>query len=279
MPFADNQGVRIYWDEQGHGPSLLLIAGIGCPSQMWSGIRPALAAHYRTIALDNRGTGESDVPPGPYPVAQMASDAAAVLDAAGVKAAHVFGISMGGIVAQEFALQYPARARSLILGCTSFGGAHAVRPEPAIRQFLAARGSMSPEEVAAASVPYLYCTQTPRSRIEEDLAMRRQWGLRPEAYLAQLQGVIAWEAYSRLPRISVPTLVIHGDSDRLVPPANGELLAARVPGAQCAILPRAGHLFFVDQPEATHAALTQFLSRIDADGDKTEAIKPISTTA
>ncbi|MGA8308694.1 MAG: alpha/beta fold hydrolase, partial [Terriglobales bacterium] len=245
--------------------------GIGCPSQMWCGVRPVLAAHYRTIALDNRGTGESHVPPGPYSVAEMASDAVAVLDAADVKAAHVFGVSMGGIVAQEFALQYPWRVRSLVLGCTSFGGPHAVRPEPAIRQFLAARASMSLEEGLAASVPYLYCTQTPRSRIEEDLAVRRQWRTRPEAYLAQFQGVIAWEAYSRLPQVSAPTLVIHGDSDRVVPPANGELLAARIPGAKCAILPRAGHLFYVDQPEATHAALVEFLASVDTAADKTTA--------
>lgn len=269
MPFADNQGIRIYWDEQGHGPALLLIAGIGCPSQMWSGVRPVLAAHYRTIALDNRGTGESEVPPGPYSVAEMACDAAAVLDAAGVKAAHVFGVSMGGIVAQEIALQYPSRVRSLVLGCTSFGGRHAVRPEPAIRQFLAARGSMSPAEVEQASVPIMYCAQTPRSRIEEDLAVRRRWQTPPDAYVAQFQGVIAWEAYSRLPQIRVPTLVIHGESDRLVPPVNGELLAARIPGAKCTILWRAGHLFYVDQPEATRTAIVEFLASADTGADKT----------
>lgn len=260
MPFADNQGVRIYWDEQGSGDALLLIAGIGCPSQMWSGFRPILAAHNRTLALDNRGTGKSDVPPGPYSVAAMASDAATVLDAAGVQAAHVFGVSMGGIVAQEFALQYAARTRSLILGCTSFGGRNAVRPEPAVRQFLAARGSLSAAEAEQASVPIMYCAETPRSRIEEDLAVRRQCQTLPHAYVAQFQGVVAWEAYSRLPELRVPTLVIHGDSDRLVPVANGELLAARIPGARCVILPRAGHLFYVDQPEATHAAVVEFLA-------------------
>lgn len=225
MPFADNQGVRIYWDERGSGEALLLIAGIGCPSQMWSGFRPILAERNRTLALDNRGTGKSDVPPGPYSVPAMASDAAAVLDAAGVQVSHVFGVSMGGIVAQEFALQYPARSRSLILGCTSFGGPHAVRPEPAVRQFLAARGSMSAAEAEQASVPIMYCAETPRSRIGEDLALRRRWQTPPAAYIAQFQGVVAWEGYSRLPELRVPTLVIHGDCDLLVPPANGELLA------------------------------------------------------
>src|SRR6185503_5979369 len=101
MPFINNQGARIYWDEQGTGEPVLLIMGLGYPSAMWYRTRPLLAARYRTIALDNRGVGLSDVPPGPYPIALMASDAAAVLDAGGLESAHVFGISMGGMIAQE----------------------------------------------------------------------------------------------------------------------------------------------------------------------------------
>jgi len=91
MPFVENQGAMIYWDEQGHGTPVLLIMGLGYPSQMWYRTRPLLASRYRTVALDNRGIGRSDVPPGPYPIALMASDAAAVLDAAGIESAHLFG--------------------------------------------------------------------------------------------------------------------------------------------------------------------------------------------
>jgi 3-oxoadipate enol-lactonase len=119
MPFVENQGARIYWDEQGHGTPVLLIMGLSYPSYMWHRTRPALAAHYQTVAFDNRGVGRSDVPLGPYPIALMASDAAAVLDAAGIERAHLFGVSMGGMIAQEFALQYPKRVLSLILGCTA----------------------------------------------------------------------------------------------------------------------------------------------------------------
>ena len=121
MPFVENQGARIYWDEQGSGVPVLLIMGLGYTSDMWYRVRPALSAEYGTIALDNRGVGRSDMPPGPYSMALMASDAAAVLNAAGVESAHVFGVSMGGMVAQEFALQFPQRVRSLILGCTAAG--------------------------------------------------------------------------------------------------------------------------------------------------------------
>jgi pimeloyl-ACP methyl ester carboxylesterase len=122
MPFVENQSAKLYWDEQGSGEPLLLIMGLSYPSYMWHRSRPVLAARYRTVALDNRGVGQSDVPPGIYSMALMASDAASVLDAAGVDTAHVFGVSMGGMIAQEFALQYPNRVRSLILGCTAAGG-------------------------------------------------------------------------------------------------------------------------------------------------------------
>jgi pimeloyl-ACP methyl ester carboxylesterase len=112
MPFTTNQGARIYWDEQGKGEPLLMIMGHTYASAMWHRIRPLLNVNFHTIAFDNRGSGHSDVPAGPYPIPLMASDAWAVLDAANIENAHVFGVSMGGMIAQEFAIQYPRRVRS-----------------------------------------------------------------------------------------------------------------------------------------------------------------------
>jgi 3-oxoadipate enol-lactonase len=259
MPFVENQGARIYWDEQGHGEPVLLIMGLAYPSQMWYRTRPLLAPRYRTLALDNRGIGRSDVPPGPYPIPLMASDAAAVLDAAGIDSARVFGVSMGGMIAQEFALEYPTRVRSLILGCTAAGGPTAVRAEPEAIQMLMRREKMSPEQAAEASVPFIYDPKTPRERIDEDLAIRRPWFPRPEAYAAQLQGILGWEAYSRIDQIVAPTLVIHGESDQLVPPGNAKLIAERIPGAKLVMIPHASHLFLTDQTEVSHHAILQFL--------------------
>ncbi|SRR5579883_92767 len=259
MPFVENQGVKIYWDEEGQGPPVLLIMGLGAASALWWRTRPVLAAQYRTIAFDNRGVGRSDVPPGPYSIPAMSSDAAAVLDAAGVARAHVFGISMGGMIAQEFALQYPGRILSLILGCTSAGGPNAVRAEAAATETLKARGAMTPEQAEQAFIPFLYDDSTPRERIEEDLAKRRAWYPPVEGYTAQLQGIFGWQADDRLPQIAVPTLVIHGRNDRLVPPGNGERIASRIPGAQLVLLPSANHMFTTDQPEAAHSAILRFL--------------------
>ncbi|HLG96019.1 MAG TPA: alpha/beta fold hydrolase [Bryobacteraceae bacterium] len=260
MPFIENQGAKIYWDEQGAGEPLLLIMGLGYPSDMWYRTRPVVSKTYRTIVIDNRGVGRSDMPPGPYPIATMAADALAVLDAAGVDAAHVYGISMGGMIAQELTLQHPERVRSLILGCTAAGGPTAVQAEPEVGQMIMARGAMTPEQAAEAAVPYIYDRGTPRAKIDEDLNVRRPWLARPEAYIAQLQGILAWEAYSRLPHIQVPTLVVHGENDRLVPVGNGKLIASRIPGAKLVILPNASHIYPTDQTEASHRAILEFLA-------------------
>lgn len=259
MAFVQNQGAQIYWDEQGEGEPLLLIMGLGYPSPMWHRSRPVLAKQYRTIALDNRGSGLSDVPPGPYSMTLMASDAAAVLDAAGVDKAHVYGISMGGMIAQEFALQYPGRVRSLILGCTAAGGSTAVRAEAEVNRVLMSR-DLTPEQMAQAMRPYTYDSGTPLEKVEEDLAIRRQWFPKPQGYAAQLQGILAWESYSRLSQISAPTLVIHGESDQLVPPGNGKLIASRIPGAELVMLPHASHIYSTDQTEAAHKAVFKFLA-------------------
>ena len=260
MPYIQNQGAKIYWDEQGAGEPLLLLMGLGYPSDMWYRSRPALAKSYRTIAIDNRGVGRSEMPPGPYPMALMAGDALAVLDALGVESAHVYGISMGGMIAQELTLEQPHRVRSLILGCTAAGGPTAVPAEPEARRMLMARGSMPAEQAAEAAIPYIYDPGTPRARIDEDLNVRRPWFAHPEAYVAQLQGILAWEAYSRLPGITAPTLVIHGEHDRLVPAANGALIAERIPGARLVMLPNASHIYPTDQTEVSERAVLDFLA-------------------
>ena len=261
MPITTNQGCKIYWEEEGRGDPILLIMGLGYPAIAWYRTRPVLVKQFRTILFDNRGVGRSEMPPGPYPIPLMASDALAVLDAAGIETAHVFGISMGGMIAQEFALQYPSRVRSLILGCTAAGGPMAVRAEAEATQMLLARGSMTREEAARAAIPFIYDPGTAQNLIEEDMEMRRPWFPHPDAYNAQLQGILAWEAYSRLSNISAPTLVLHGESDRLVRAGNGKLIAEKIPGAKLVMIPHASHIFSTDQPEAAHQAILQFLRK------------------
>jgi pimeloyl-ACP methyl ester carboxylesterase len=262
MRFADNNGTRIYWEEHGEGEPLLLIMGLGYSSEMWHRTTPVLSRHYRTILFDNRGVGRSDCPEGPYTMPEMARDAAAVVEAVGCERVHVFGVSMGGMIAQEFALAYPKRTISLILGCTAAGGPEAVPAEAEVTATLSARGYMSPEEGIQAMVPYIYDESTPRERIDEDLEIRRRTFPKPESYFAQIAGIMMFEAYSRLPRLSAPTLVIHGENDRLVPCANGKLIADRIPGARFVPIKNASHIFITDQERQSHEAILGFLSEI-----------------
>jgi 3-oxoadipate enol-lactonase len=260
MPFTHSGATQIYWEESGHGEPLLLIMGLGYAHQMWFRTRPVGDAHYRTVLFDNRGVGKTDVPRGPYSIAQMADDAAAVLDAAGIQRARIFGISMGGMIAQEFAIRYPERVERLILGCTACGGSNAVPAAAKVLQVLMARATMTPEEGAEAMVPYIYDAATPRERIDQDLVIRRSVYPSAQGYMGQVQGILAWSCYDRLASIHAPTLVIHGETDQLVPPENAGIIASRIPGAELVILPHASHIFTTDQPEVSHAAILRFLA-------------------
>ena len=262
MPYAAGDGAQIYWQEEGEGDPLVLIMGLGCSSEMWYRLAPVLSRQYRIISFDNRGVGRSDTPPGPYSIAAMADDAAAVLDAAAIESAHVVGFSMGGMIAQELALRHPARVRSLILGVTSCGGQHAVRAAPEVIDVLYARAYSSPVDAFWAMAPYTYDSATPREKIQEDLDVRRRAFPRRECYLAQLQAIIAWESYGRLKSITAPTLVIHGETDRLIPPENGDLLAREIPGASLVKLARASHSIQTDQTQETVGSILSFLQDV-----------------
>jgi 3-oxoadipate enol-lactonase len=264
VPVLDRpDDARIWWEADGpeDGEAVLLIMGLAYPAAMWFRLMPALTERYRVVRVDNRGAGRTgDVPGAPYTVETMAADCVAVLDAAGVQAAHVVGISMGGLMAQELALTAPDRVRSLCLLATHPGIAHAVMNPDAIA-ILGKRGDLTPREAAEASVPFNYAPSTPRERIEEDWAVRLPLPATSEGYLGQAVGTSQWDGYDRLGRITSPTLVVHGALDALVPPANGRVLADRIPGAELVIVPDANHLLGTDQPEQLSLLLTAWLDR------------------
>lgn len=254
-------GARIWWTTQGAGAPVVLIMGLGYPSDMWFRIAPVLAERYRVLRLDNRGAGRTgDVPGAPYSVELLAGDVLAVLDAAEEESAHVVAVSLGGLIAQEVALSAPDRVRSLVLGCTHPGLGHAVFDQAAV-ELLGRRGDMSAQEAAAESVAFNYAPTTPRERIEEDWAVRMPLASTTVGYRAQLEGTAAWSGLDRLSSLQMPTLILHGEEDRLVPVANGRRIAESVPGAELVILPGANHLFFTDQPQRTASILLDWLGR------------------
>ena len=264
MPVVERPDTaRIAWEAEGpeDAPAVLLIMGLAYPAAMWFRLVPALAERYRVIRVDNRGAGHTgDVPGAPYTVETMAGDCLAVLDAAGVDAAHVVGISMGGLMAQEIALTAPERVLSLCLTATHPGIAHAV-VNPDAMAMLMKRGEMTPQEAAEASVPYNYAPATSRERIEEDWAVRFPLAATNEGYLAQAMGTSQWDGFDRIPGITTRTLVLHGELDALVPPENGRVIAERIPGAELVLVPDANHVLMTDQPEQVAKVLLDWLDR------------------
>jgi 3-oxoadipate enol-lactonase len=255
MPVARNGTVKLHWESFGEGPPVLLIPGQGMTADGWWSTIPVLATSFRVIAFDNRDTGRSSRSPWPYSVAQMAHDAVAVLDAAGEQRAHVYGISLGSLVAQEVALRHPDRVQALVLGASSAGGFAAYKPSPSsfAQTFLMRAGTMGPEEAEWAAVPYTYAEKTRRlhpERIATDIAHRVSSPPEPLAYMHQGAVVAAHDAYGRINQMTAPTLVVHGEQDVFVPPANALVLAEKIPAAQLRLWPDAAHMYTIDEPRA-----------------------------
>ena len=177
MPTARSGDVSLYYESTGDGPPpVLLIMGLGMNATGWWRTIPELAgAGLRVLAFDNRGVGRSDSAPGPYTIAMMADDAVAILDAAGIDRAHVYGISLGGMIAQAVALEHPDRLERLVLGATTPGGAgHIAAPDDTVA-FFTRRAGMPAEEAVWASVPDNYVPATRArhaQRIAEDIEQR-----------------------------------------------------------------------------------------------------------
>lgn len=261
MPLADRGEAQIYWEEQGGGEPLLLIMGHGFPRQMWSRHLPGLTARFRVITFDNRGVGQTLTRGWDWTIEDMADDAAAVLDAAGVDRAHVYGASMGGGIAQAVALRHPERVGSLILGCTA---AKAAKRDVPVMQLLRhvlpnLLAGRQARKIAAARA-LVYGPATPEELIAEDLALLESLHRPADGVKAQARAVAAWEgSRSRLPSIRIPTLVIHGTEDRLVPLHYGEELARLVPGAKLVVLAGAGHMYITDSTAEADEVVTSFL--------------------
>jgi pimeloyl-ACP methyl ester carboxylesterase len=263
MPYAtSSDGAKIHYEVHGAGDPVLLIMGLGSNAHGWYRTIPWLSARHEVIAFDNRGTGRSDVPDGAYSIAQMAADAAAVLDASGRDRAHVVGASLGGMIAQRVTLTYPQRVRSLVLICTTPGGPHAARPSNEVLGGMV-EGGDDPSTIYRRNAWFLYGADTRTNhpeRIEEDLASRAKIPTLPAGYLGQLQAAMGHDTWNELPSISAPTLVVHGDADLLVPTENGRLLAQRIPGADLVLIPGAGHMLQTDGGEAVRDAVLAFLA-------------------
>lgn len=261
MALAHLRGLTLHYEEHGDGPPILLIAGIPAIANDWEPITVRLAqAGHRAIAYDNRGSGDSSITPGPYATTQLARDAVALLDHLGLERADVFGMSLGGMIAQELAINNPERVDRLVLGCTHAGVANAAfMPKATARAFALRTDDWTLRMRTLA--PFAFARNVEPSRLSAFVAKKSRDVQDPIGYCAQIDAVLAHDTASRLKLIRAPTLVLTGDDDQVIPAKSSELLAERIPNASLRIIEGTGHLFFAEQPEQAVEILTEFLTR------------------
>ena len=240
-------------DAVGDGEPLLLLSGQGLDRHMWDRAGPDfVAAGFRVLTWDYRGTGESDAPDAPYSTRGFAADAAAVLDAAGVERAHAYGISMGGRVAQWLALDHADRVGALVLGATTPGNSRGVARDAEADRLLRTGDPAGLADLIAS--PAFFAAHPEATAFV-------QRSLRPHARRLHFQASAEHSTWELLPAIAVPTLVLHGGEDRLNPTANAALIAELIPEAELAIIPGARHGYIEEFREEADRIVVEFLKR------------------
>ena len=259
---AAPDGTELMVSVAGEGPPLLMIPGLGATRVVFEPIVPLLTPWSRVAVYDQRGIGASQPAQGPYSTEQLGDDAAAVLAGLEAGRAVVLGASFGGMVAQQLAVRHPERVRALVLAATGPGPRHLVRePAQEASDALLGKGARTPEDAYRVACTVLYSRRFQEDHPEFIEAQVRDRARRPVAarvFQAQLAASRAHDTWDRLPSITAPTLVMHGSEDAVMPLANAELLAQRIPNAVLEVIDGAGHLFFHEQPERTAEAVTAF---------------------
>ncbi len=265
MPLAKAGEIELSYDRAGEGPPLLLIMGMSGTKHHWGeSLLEQLGRDFDTIVYDHRDAGDSTRTGQPFTIADLAEDAAGLLSALGIDSAHVMGISMGGMIAQELVLAKPDRVRSLTLGCTYCGGSGSALTSESVMKKLAEAMTSGDRERAIRAAWEV--NVSPSFAAEEDAWARfratgMRYGLPVEVIMRQMQAIAGHDTSARLPEVRTPTLVVHGTLDELLPVQNGHMVAGLIPDARLEILDGIAHMFFLEQPDHTaqllreHAAL------------------------
>jgi pimeloyl-ACP methyl ester carboxylesterase len=253
MAKVEVAGREFHYERNGSGEPLLLIQGMSGTHVAWGRpFREVLEESFDVVAFDNRGIGLSGPVEGPFTIAEMADDTAGLLEELGLESAHVVGISMGGMIAQELALAEPGRLRSLTLGCSYCGGPGSqLMPQENVEKLAA--GMMSGDRDKAIRASY-DVNLSPAFRADEDAyaafhAMAISVPARKATIELQVQAIFGHDTSSRLGEISAPTLIVHGTEDGVLPFPNGEQIASLMPGARFERLEDVGHMFWWEQPQ------------------------------
>ncbi len=268
MPITRVGDINIEHYVEGEGPPLLMIQGFGLSAHSWGepfldGLRP----HFQVIRFSNRGTGKTDKPDVEYSIPMMAEDAAGLLGELGISRAHVMGISMGGRIAQELALNHPERVQGHVLGCSTPGRSRGVEVSPEVAALLVPAPGLSPQEQFHRVWPAMVTPEfieRERDFLEEMVRTLLENPTPVDTLGRQMVALLRFDSYERLPQIKSPTLIIHGDKDRLSPVQNADILNERIPDSTLYILPGVGHCFFWEKPRESARVIVEFLASVPA---------------
>ena len=264
MPKIKANGINIYYEIHGRGDPLVLIMGLRRNAEWWYCQIPALSEHFQVLVFDNRGAGRSDQPEEEYSISLFADDTAALMKSLGLSSAHVLGISMGGYIGQELAIDYPEMVRRLILGCTGPGGSQAVLMSPErLTKFIANKG-LSPEDILLKDMDIYFSKRFIQERpekIKEFVEISRRYYQPPESFLRQFAACQKHDTFERLQRIAQPTLIMTGDDDPLVPPGNSRILKEMIPQSRLEFFPAGRHCFFMEFASKFNQRVIDFLKK------------------
>lgn len=264
MAYCDINGCNYYYEMVGQGEPLVMIRGLGSNSDHWYLQLPVLNKHYRVLVFDNRGIAKTSDVDGPYSIRGMAEDTIGLMDAVGFEKAHIFSLSMGGMIAQEIALSYPQRVKGLILCVTHCGGVKQVPPAEEITNIFNAMIQEGTDEAKRAAAAVLFAPETLEKRPElavqyAEISLRQP--VPAEMLTKQRNAVQEFDAWDRLPQITASTLVLGAEQDVLIPPENSKILADRIPNAELVIVKGGGHQILIEQADACNQAVLSFLKK------------------
>jgi len=262
MPEVKVRDIAFYYETCGEGYPLVLIRGLGSNADHWYPQIPAFASSFRVVSYDNRGIGRSDKPDEPFTISMMAEDTVGIMDALGIEKAHIMGLSMGGMVAQEVALQFPHRVRGLVLACTHCGGQKAMPASGEIQalfaEFIATASPEAARKAGKCLFAELTLSRSPEI-VREYQAISARFPPEARVLMQQFEAVKGHDTWSRLQEIQAPTLVITGAEDLLIVPENSSILAENIPDARLCIIPGGGHQFLVERAQSANEAILAFL--------------------
>jgi pimeloyl-ACP methyl ester carboxylesterase len=262
MPVQKANGIDIYYEIHGEGEPLVLIMGLRRNAEWWYRQVPDLSKHFKVLVFDNRGAGRTDKPAMNYSIRLFADDTAGLMEAVDIKKAHILGVSMGGYIAQELTINHPEMVRSLVLGCTSAGGERAVLMNPERLKKFTANEGLSPEQILRKDMDIYYSdrfVQGSPDKIKEFVEISLRYYQPPDAFLRQFDACLNHDTGSRLYQVIVPTLILSGDDDPLVPSENSKILKELIPQAELIFFPGKRHCFFIEEAERFNQKVISFL--------------------